>query len=119
VKVHVSLFLTCPAIYYDAASTFYSNNTFAITQSPRKRFDYPRFSLIEVAVGLLKALGLQSRWVRKILIDLTSLRNDSFYKSPNPHSDERLCPESPETFEVTPLLRFMWNQRLDIDVSYK
>jgi hypothetical protein len=114
----VNIFVVCQTLYHDVASSFYANSKFALVYDPAN-CSYLRYSFVEVPDVLFASLGSQARWLRELVLDLRFFNNHSTFRGSSWWSrwgktfDERL-----ELFEITPLLRDIWNLNSEIDVSF-
>ncbi|KAH6853021.1 hypothetical protein BKA58DRAFT_406424 [Alternaria rosae] len=111
-KMHKNLFLACGTTYLEAGLSFYANNTFVIepsnSHSPR-HIEY----LLHIYDEWHRKLGAHAYWHHKFSIDLSKwmalvgCRGFGDYK--------RLRPES---FNVGPLLHFLWDCDLAVDITF-
>jgi hypothetical protein len=113
VEFHWQLLSTCRSIFFDAATTFYANNTFHLMDDTAAAC-FPMI-FIEMPIVFLRALGHQARWVRKVILDLAGVSLDGCYgiRENGPVFDEEH-----DIYEVMPLLRFLWDHDLRVNISF-
>lgn len=112
IRIPVSLFASCRTLYCETVSAFYSGNTFSLGPQQHWGWDYRHFqhSPIDVPVAFLTRVGSQAHWLRNIVLDLKDITISQFYQLTRPWYGvtNRAAHCADALFEVTPLLRAIW-----------
>ena len=110
-----NFFLSCKMINREAPSIYYSNNTFQFIRD--RVVQICGRALVEIPAVFFGILGSQASWLQKIALDLEGFTEEDHYHT---ETNDWRCPvfryRGPALFDVTPLLRAIWDLKLKVDV---
>ncbi|KAH6220193.1 hypothetical protein HBI43_106120 [Parastagonospora nodorum] len=114
------LFLSCKAINRDAASIYYSNNTFSFHSNNKYSVHHirrgERRSLVEILAEFCSIIGSQTPLLRKIVLDINGIQHDDIYLPEYPCHECPVFNERSDLFHITPLLKVVWDLELNVHV---
>jgi hypothetical protein len=110
----VPLFQSCRQVYYEAASFYYSENTFSLTNQ-HYQYDCGRDYIERGGLMWLTSLGDQIQWVRKLVINLDGLC-PSQCTAALTHHQPAFEPKD-NMINFGPLILAIWSYGLRIDIS--
>ena len=114
-RIPINLFLSCRTLYHEAASSFYSNNTYTLKPDNTQE---THNSYIEIASIFIVRLGSQAPWLSKMELDVSSLSGYRFHQCYEGHGFAFPFNDRDDLFEVMPILRAIWNRNLTVSVTF-
>jgi hypothetical protein len=110
----VPLFQSCRQVYHEAASVYYSENTFVLTKQ-HYQYDCGRDYVERGGLMWLTSLGDQVQWIRKLVIDLDGLC-PSQCTAALTHHQPAFEPKD-NMINFGPLILALWSHGLRVDIS--